>query len=182
MAHTIERAPTGRAKCRGCAGAIARDEWRFGERLPNPFDEKGGEMTHWFHLTCGAYRRPEPFLEALTASTDTIEGRETLEAEAGLGAAHRRVPRVSTAERASSGRATCRACKAAIDKDTWRIALVFEQDGRFVPSGFVHIACAPGYFETPAILPRLRHFSPALTDADLMEIAAALNTGSGGDH
>jgi hypothetical protein len=177
MPHILERAPTGRAKCRGCGGAVARHEWRFGERLPNPFDEKGGEMTHWFHLTCGAYRRPEPFLEALSATTDAIDDRETLEAEAKLGAAHHRVPRVSAAERASSGRATCRACKNAIDKDTWRISLVFEQDGRFVPSGFVHIACAPAYFETTAILPRLRHFSPGLTDADVAELTAALGQG-----
>src|SRR5215831_1367394 len=100
MAHLIERAPTGRAKCRGCGGAIARDEWRLGERLPNPFDEKGGEMTHWFHLACGAYRRPEPFLEALPTTTETIDNREMLEREAKLGAAHHRLPRLSTAERA----------------------------------------------------------------------------------
>ena len=30
--------------CRGCGGKIAGKEWRFGERLPNPYaDEEGAE-------------------------------------------------------------------------------------------------------------------------------------------
>ena len=67
MPHTIEPAASGRAKCRGCGQKIAKDELRFGERLENPYGE--GEMTLWFHLVCGVYKRPEPFLEML-AKTD----------------------------------------------------------------------------------------------------------------
>ena len=37
-------------------------ELRLGERLPTPVADKG-EMTLWFHLECGAYKRPEPLLE-----------------------------------------------------------------------------------------------------------------------
>jgi poly(ADP-ribose) polymerase-like protein len=172
MPHVIARASSGRAICRGCSGKIAAGEWRFGESLPNPFDDKGGEMTHWFHLPCAAYRRPAPFLETLNATSDPIEHREALARDAELGAAHHRVPRVGTAERAPSGRATCRACRTTIDKGTWRIALVFYEDGRFSPSGFIHVRCAPAYLETSDILPRVRHFSPALTTADLDEIQA----------
>ena len=133
-------------------------------------------MTHWFHLPCAAFRRPEAFLEALDApgapgapgaSTEAIDNRETLLHEARLGVAHRRLPRVSTAERAPTGRATCRACKALIDKGAWRLALVYYEDGRFVPSGFMHVRCAATYLETTAILPRVAHFSPALSAADL---------------
>ena len=175
MPHVIERASSGRAKCRGCGEKIAGGEWRFGESLPNPFDDKGGEMTHWFHLPCGAFRRPEPFLEALNASSETLDDRETLAREAALGVAHHRVPRVSTAERATSGRATCRACKTTIEKDGWRIALVFYQDGRFVPSGFIHVGCAPAYLETTEIMPRLRHFSPVLQPSDFDEIQRELS-------
>jgi ribosomal protein L37AE/L43A len=172
--HVIERASSGRAKCRGCGGSIAAGAWRFGERLPNPFDEHGGDMTHWFHVPCAAYRRPEPFLETLATTSEPIEDRKGLAEAAALGASHHRVPRVSTAERATSGRATCRACRTTIDKDAWRIALVFYEDGRFSPSGFIHVRCAPAYLETADIMPRLRHFSPALTAADLDEIQTEL--------
>lgn len=175
MAHAIEVATSGRAKCRGCGGKIAAGEHRFGERLPNPYDDKGGDMTHWFHLACAAYRRPESFLEALEApgaSADAIENREALAHEARLGVAHRRLPRVSTAERAPTGRANCRACKTAIEKDGWRIALVYYEDGRFVPSGFMHVRCAMPYLETTAIRARVAHFSPALSEADLDAIDA----------
>ena len=174
MPHVIERAPTGRAKCRGCGRPIARDMLRLGERLPNPFDEKGGGMTHWYHLTCAAFRRPEPLVEALAATTESIDDRDALEREARLGLAHRRLPRVNTAERATSGRAACRACRAPIEKGAWRIALLYPEDGRFVPAGFIHLTCAAGYLETTAIVPRLRHFTPNLGNDDVEEICRVL--------
>ena len=187
MPHVIERAPTGRAKCRGCEGKIAAGALRFGEQLPNPYaDGENVLMTHWFHLPCAAYRRPEAFLEGI-AATDVeiddraaleiddraaleIDDRAALEHEAALGITHRRLPRVSKAERAPTGRANCRACKTPIDKDTWRIALVFYEDGRFVASGFMHAKCVKDYLETTEIAPRLKHFSPELSDAELEEI------------
>lgn len=174
MPHLIEKAPTGRAKCRGCEGKIAAGELRFGEKLPNPFaDGEGAEMTHWFHLMCAAYRRPEALLESLTAGEVEIDNRSTLEHEATLGVTHRRLPRVSTAERSPTGRANCRACKSLIDKDTWRIALVYYEDGRFTPSGFMHARCVKDYLETTEIDARVKHFSPELSDADLTDLAAS---------
>jgi hypothetical protein len=176
MAHVLELASTGRAKCRGCGQQIAAKTVRLGERVPNPFSDDGGETTHWYHPACGAFRRPEAFLEALTTTTVDVPDRVMLEHEAALGVAHHRAPRVSTAGLAPTGRATCRGCKEAIAKDTWRIALVFYEDGRFVPSGFVHASCASSYLETIDLLPRIRHFSPDLTDADIAALAAALGT------
>jgi hypothetical protein len=169
MPHTIEPATSGRATCRGCGAKIASGVLRFGERLPNPFSDGGGDMTHWFHLPCAAYRRPEAFLETLADSTVLIPDHERLRAEAHQGVAHRRLPRIGAAGRAPSGRATCRACKAAIAKDTWRLALVFYDDGRFVPSGFIHAACAPSYFDTNDIFDRVRHFSPKVSVSHLMD-------------
>src|SRR5262245_39718826 len=157
MPHLIEQAPTGRAKCRGCGGKIAAAEWRFGESLPNPFAEGEGYMTHWFHLLCAAYRRPEPVLETIAAPDVTVPDKERLQRAAELGVTHRRLPRVSTAERASTARAACRHCKEKIDKDDWRIALVYYEDGRFSPSGFVHVPCAGAYFETTDIMDRVQH-------------------------
>lgn len=178
MPHTFELAPSARAKCRGCGLAIAKGELRFGERLPNPFAQgenaENVEMTHWFHVKCAAYRRPEAFLAAVPEATAAIDGKDELVREAELGVAHRRLPRLGAAERASSGRATCRACKELIAKDTWRAALVFYEEGRFVPSGFVHAGCIPSYCETTAVMPRIRHFSPSLSAADLSAFAALL--------
>jgi len=176
--HVFELAPSARAKCRGCGLAIAKGELRFGERLPNPFatgdNADNVEMTHWFHVPCAAYRRPESFLATVPDAAVEIDRKTELVHEAELGVAHRRLPRVSTAERASSGRATCRHCKELIAKDTWRIALVFYEEGRFTPSGFVHVGCVPAYCETAGVMPRVRHFSPALAEGDAAEIAAQL--------
>ena len=178
MPHIFELAPSARAKCRGCGLAIAKGELRFGERLPNPFatgeNADNVEMTHWFHVTCAAYRRPESFLATVPDATAEIEHKADLVHEAELGVAHRRLPRLGGAERASSGRATCRNCKELIPKDTWRIALVFYEEGRFVPSGFVHVACVAAYCETVEVMPRIRHFSAALTETGAAELAAEL--------
>lgn len=172
MAHVIEPASTGRAKCRGCGERIAAGELRFGESLPNPFAD--GETTHWFHLDCAAFKRPEPFLETLEARSEPLEDAERLMADAKHGIAHRRLPRVSGAERAPSGRAQCRSCHSTIEKGAWRIPLVFYEEGRFAPAGSIHVPCARAYFETTGIIPRLKRFSPALTDADVKAIEAAL--------
>jgi len=172
MAHVIETASTGRAKCRGCGEKIAASGLRFGERLPNPFAD--GETTHWFHLDCAAFKRPEPFLEALGASSEPPDDSEQLATEARLGVAHRRLPRIDGAERAPSGRARCRSCREPIGKDAWRIRLVFYEDGRFVPSGYVDVRCSRAYFETADVLPRLRRFAPDLRDDEVMEIRQEL--------
>jgi len=174
MPHIFEQAPSARAKCRGCGEKIASGDWRFGEALPNPFAEGEGWMTHWYHLTCGAFRRPEPFLEAIPTAPAELPDRERLEREAQRGVTHRRLPRVSTAERASTARAACRECKEKIEKDAWRISLLYYEDGRFSPSGFVHVGCAAKYFETAEIMPRVKHFSPALSADDLQQIETAL--------
>lgn len=177
MAHRIERAPSGRAKCRGCGAAIAAGELRFGERLPNPFAE--GDMTHWFHPECAAYKRPEPFLETLGATTESLSDSERLESEARRGIAHRRLPRINGAQRASAGRAQCRSCRETIKKGVWRIALVYYEEGRFVPSGFIHLRCSQSYFETADVMGRLRRFSPELTEQDLSELRSELESSSG---
>lgn len=177
--HVLELATTGRATCRGCGEKIAAKTPRLGERVPNPFADEGGETTHWYHPRCGAFRRPEAMIAALaTAAPEAgvldAEERALLTREAELGVAHHRLPRVSTASLAPTGRATCRGCKEPIAKDAWRIALVYYEEGRFVPSGFIHAGCASGYLESTALLPRVQHFSPALRDADLAALAEAI--------
>jgi len=176
MPHTIEPAKTGRAKCRGCGEPIAAGALRLGERVPNPFGDEGTETTLWFHVPCAAFLRPEAFIETIATTAETIPDREALEHEAQLGVAHRRLPRATKAGRAPTGRATCRSCKQLIEKDAWRIALQYFEDGRFSPSGFIHVTCAKEYLETTEMFGRLKHFSPELTEADVKEIRALLET------
>jgi hypothetical protein len=177
-AHVFEPAASGRAKCRGCAQPIARGELRFGERLPNPFAE--GEMTVWFHPRCAAYKRPEPFLEALGATLAEVPEREALERAARASLAHRRLPRINGAERSPSGQAACRSCRQPIARGDWRIRLVFYEDGRFEPGGFVHLGCREAYFETGDVLEQVLHFSPSLGDAEREELKASGTTNRSG--
>jgi hypothetical protein len=172
MAHVIEPASTGRAKCRGCGERIATGVLRFGESLPNPFAD--GETTHWFHPECAAFKRPERFLETLEARSEPIEDTARLKAAAQDGITHRRLPRASDAERAPSGRAQCRSCHSSIEKGAWRIPLVFYEEGRFAPAGYIHVPCAQAYLETTDVISRLKRFSPALSDEDVTAIAAQL--------
>jgi hypothetical protein len=171
MPHVFEAAPTGRAKCRGCGQAIPRGEIRFGERLPNPFGE--GEMTLWFHPSCAAFKRPESLLEALPEAPDGLPDRQALELRARGALAHRRLQRVDGAERAKSGQARCRSCREPIERGTWRIRLVFFEEGRFTPGGYVHVACHPTYFEGHDVLDSVLHFSPGLTQEDREDLTRA---------
>ena len=174
MPHVIEPATSARAKCRGCDRKIDKGELRFGERQPNAFGE--GEMTLWFHVPCAAFKRPEPFLEVARASAEPAVTALIPIAENGI--AHRRLPRVNGAERAKTGRAHCRSCRELIEAGTWRVALTFFEEYRFAPSGFIHAACAPEYFETVEILDRVAQFSPDLAPDDLDDLARALRSKS----
>ena len=171
MAHVFESAPTGRAKCRGCARVIAKGEIRFGERIPNPFAE--GEATLWFHPLCGAYKRPEAMLEALEQNRAAAPDPDALERAARGNAAQRRLQRIDGAERSPTGQAKCRQCHEPIAKGNWRVRLVFYEEGRFSPSGFVHLGCRRDYFETDDVLAPLLHFSPDLTDEDRADLMRA---------
>jgi hypothetical protein len=164
MSGIFEAAASGRAKCRGCAQPIKRGEMRFGERLPNPYAE--GEMTLWFHPACAAYKRPEPLLEALITGGSELPDREALERAARSSLAHPRLARIDGAERSRSGQAACRSCRLPIERDSWRIRLVYYEDARFSPAGYVHIDCRMVYFETDEVLEHLLHFSAGLSDAE----------------
>jgi hypothetical protein len=178
MPHVIEPAASGRAKCRGCNRTIAKGELRFGERQPNAFGE--GEMTLWFHLMCAAYKRPEPFRETLMNQED-MQNRQQLASIAEFGIAHRRVPRVNGAERAPSGRSRCRSCKKLIERGAWRIALMYFEEFRFEPSGFIHAACAREYFKTTDLIERIKYFSLKLDASDLDDVKLAMTKERGGE-
>lgn len=179
MTHVIEEAKSGRSKCRGCGSSIAKGELRFGERLPNPFADDG-DMTLWFHIVCGAMRRPASFGEML--DHELIEQGEALGALVAAGVEHYRLERIAGVEKAASGRAKCRHCRESIEKDAWRIPLVFFEEGMFNSSGFIHVSCAKDYFGTSGILDRLKHFrskgggnDATLSDDDVESLAELLS-------
>jgi len=171
MPHVFEPAATGRSKCRGCGRAIERGDLRFGERVPNPFAD--GETTLWFHPLCAAYKRPEPMLEALAQSTDSVPNRDELERAARASLALPLLPRIDGADRAK-GQATCRQCRQPIPRGDLRIRLAGYDEGQFSPLGFIHVACAKDYFETAGIEEHVLHFSPALSDAEREELRSVL--------
>ena len=170
---SIQAAPTGRAKCRGCGNAIAKAELRFGEVGPNSFGE--GEATSWFHLACAALMRPEKLLPVLEASTEPQPEQAWLLETARAGTEHHRLPRLVRAERASSGRAHCRSCRELIAKGDWRFVLQMFEEGRPTPIGTIHVSCAQAYFGTADVLARAQRLTPALSDTDLGDLQKALS-------
>jgi hypothetical protein len=171
MSPLFELAPSGRSKCRGCGQAIERSTLRFGERLANPFGE--GEMTVWFHPMCAAYKRPEALLLALEVMREPALDREALERTARKSLEHPRLQRIDGAEKAPTGQAKCRHCYQAIERGGWRFRLVFWEEGRFVPGGFVHLGCCKAYFATSNVLDAVIHFSVALDDSGRDELRKA---------
>ena len=169
---SIQPAPTGRAKCRGCGNAIAKGELRFGETGPSSFGE--GEATSWFHLACGVSMRSEKLLPVLEATSQPVPERDWLVQAARAGIEHPRLQRLTRAERASSGRATCRSCRELIAKGDWRFALQMFEEGRPSSLGTIHASCAEAYFGTRDVLERARRLSPELSADDLAELEKAL--------
>lgn len=175
MTHVIEPAATGRSKCRACGGAIAKGDLRFGEELPNPFAE--GFVRLWFHVACGAYRRPAAFLETTTPDASDVDFA-ALRQQAERGVAHHRLPRIDGVEQSPSARARCRACREPIAKGLWRIPLVTFDEGMFSPAGNVHASCAHAYFGTDGIYERLSTFAPDLGADDQRSLRAELGDAS----
>jgi hypothetical protein len=172
MTHLLEQAPTSRSQCRSCGRKIERGELRFGERRSNAFGE--GETTLWFHPLCAAYSRPEPLLEFM--SSEPGAALAELRPLAELGVAHPHLARLTSAQRSPTGRANCRHCHRAIEKETWRLALVFFEEFRFSASGFIHAACAGEYLGTTELIARVRHFSPDLGEDDIEDLKRAITT------
>jgi hypothetical protein len=169
---SIQAAPTGRAKCRGCGKTIAKGELRFGESGPNSYGE--GESTSWFHLSCAAMMRPERLGPILEASSDDVPERDWLAACIRSASEHPRLSRLARAERASSGRAHCRSCRELIGKGEWRFALQTFEEGRPTPLGTIHAQCAEAYFGTADVVSRARRLTAELSEADVQDLQGAL--------
>ena len=145
---------------------------RFGERLPNAFG--AGEMTLWFHPICAAYKLPDAVLEALQQATEPVPDAENLRVAALKCKEHPRLARVGGAERSKSGQAACRHCQESIEKGSWRIRIVYYEEGRFAPGGYIHASCSRAYLETDAVLEPVLQLTPALSVVEREELTAAV--------
>jgi len=112
-------------------------------------------------------------LEALPGAPESLTDRDELESLARASATHRRLARVDGAERAPSGKASCRECKQPIARATWRIRLTIYEEGQFTNAGFIHFACRVPYFEGHEVLAALLQFSPGLADEDREDLMKA---------
>jgi hypothetical protein len=148
---------------------------RFGESLPNAFG--AGEMTLWFHPICAAYKLPDAVLEALQQATEPVPDAENLRVAALKCKEHPRLARIGGAEHSRSGQAACRHCQEPIAKGGWRIRIVYYEDGRFAPGGYIHVACSKAYFETDDVLEPVLQLSPPLSEADRQELETSFASG-----
>jgi hypothetical protein len=133
-------------------------------------------MTLWFHPLCAAYKRPQPLLELLEQTTESVADQENLRQTALRSITHPRIPRIDGAEKSRSGQAKCRHCHEPILRESWRIRVVFYDEGRFAPGGYVHLGCRTDYFETDEVLEPVLHFSPTLSETERAELIRAFDT------
>ena len=173
MAHVIEEAKSGRARCRTCREAIAKGELRFGEEVPNAFG--GGEMAlQWHHLACAAAKKPKELEQAVQGYAGTIP--ESVLAAMKESAAKAKPATFPYAERAPTGRSKCLACEQPIEKDTLRIAVEREVEiaGQMRTSpGYLHPACAKAYTQDDE-LGDLLAANSSLPPAEMQEMLAKL--------
>ena len=137
-------------------------------------------MTAWFHPACAAYKRPESLLQTLAETVADVPGRDALERAARASSAQRRIQRIDGAERTPTGQAKCRSCRETVVRGSWRIRLVFFEDGRFSPGGYVHLVCHKAYFENNDVLDQILHFSADLTDGEREELRRSYADVTGG--
>ena len=133
-------------------------------------------MTLWFHPLCAAYKRPQPLLEALEQTTESVADQESLRRAVLLSVTYPHIPRIDGAEKSRSGQAKCRSCHEPIERGSWRIRILFYEEGRFAPGGFLHLGCRSAYFETADVLEPVLRFSPALSEPERAELTRAFDT------
>jgi Poly(ADP-ribose) polymerase and DNA-Ligase Zn-finger region len=174
MSNVIEKAKSGRAKCRKCRESIAKDAFRFGLEVAGEF----GDAVQWYHLNCAAQKVPADLEAALKDCTDDVPNRAELQAEIEQHRGKQKPTTYPYAELAPSARSTCLICDQKIAKDEPRIAIEREIDaGGFTRqgAGYLHPQCAMLYEEVPDDLAaQLRVNSISLTADQLAGVLKQL--------
>lgn len=176
MAHIIERAKSGRSRCRTCREPIAKDELRFGEEVLDQFG--GGGTTHvWHHLLCAAKKKPAELKATLPSFAEEIPDRAALDRTIEESIKTAKPSTFPYAERAPSGRSKCLACGEAIEKGDVRIAVEREVDtGSFqtTGAGYLHVGCAREFTGDEELLAKIKANTPGLAPDALAELEAGL--------
>lgn len=123
--YCIERARSGRSKCKVCRRAIEKDTPRIGVLLEGPY----GTGYLWHHLACLAKRDIAKIEEAYEGgyAPDDLElpPIESLRAEAEKAAQKKAEKQEAPfVERAATGRSKCAQCGEPIDAGAFRFALL----------------------------------------------------------
>ena len=148
MPNEIERAKSGRAKCRKCREKIEKDEFRFGYEVSGEF----GDTIQWYHLKCAAEKIPVDFESTLKDFSGQIPDRDELLAVIEQNRGKQKPTTYPYAELAPSGRSSCLVCSEKIDKGDIRVAVQREIDaGGFARqgAGYLHPKCAMQYEDIP---------------------------------
>jgi hypothetical protein len=146
VAHKIEPSPSGRAACRACKKPIAKGTLRFGEEFVNPYSDEAAMSYRYYHLECAAPKLANELAGALASFPGIVPDRDSLDA---LVAEHLR-PELPYAERASTGRARCRACDEGIAKGELRLGFERTVETAMGPqkgTAYAHVRCAGRYLE-----------------------------------
>lgn len=122
----VEKARSGRSRCKACRRPIALGKWRVGRLVEGPF----GPGYLWHHLSCAARRYPDEVRQLLERESDRLEGLPTpdelaREAER-RSRSQRERPEPPYVEIAPTGRSKCRACGRPIAEGSVRLVLVRE--------------------------------------------------------
>ncbi|MEZ4302700.1 MAG: hypothetical protein R3B70_47695 [Polyangiaceae bacterium] len=182
MAHTVEAAKTGRARCRTCSEGIVKGDLRFGEEVPNAFSDSGGTTFHWHHLACAAKKKPRELQDALKTFAGDVPNREEIERLIAENEAKQKPTTFPYAERAKTARSRCGECHHMIEKDALRVAVQREPDGgpslMIMPPTprYYHAACVRSALEGDPehLTAQIRANSRGLTGDDAAEILTAL--------
>lgn len=181
MAHIVETAKSGRARCRTCGEGIQKGDVRFGEEVPNAFSESGGTTHHWHHLRCAAKKKPSQLREALASYSGDVPDRAEIDRLIAENEPKQRPTTFPYAERAPSARSHCGECHTVIAKGALRVALPREQEGPalMMPATprYYHVACSRAVLAggLAKALTDIRANSRGLGPEDVAELNRALD-------
>ncbi len=148
MPNHLEQARTGRASCRSCKKAIAKDELRLGVEAASAFGDT--PSLQWHHLPCAAAKLPVELGDALKAFASEVPDRAALDATMAeaITKGHAKPAGLPYADRAPTGRARCLQCAEPVAKDALRVAVERELTvGGAVQAGagYLHPACVAAH-------------------------------------
>jgi len=121
----IEKARSGRSKCKGCRRPIQKDKVRIGILIEGPF----GPGYLWNHLGCAMRHRPDDveqaYADEIWEEGLEVPSLESLREEASKAEEKKKEKKEPPyVEIAPTGRSKCKHCGEAVEKGAFRIAIL----------------------------------------------------------